>query len=108
VNGIFYHRTVTYLLTGCLRHGDKLIHPVTVYRDFVDEKGVVKLGSGSPRRRTRRELRIPESVLMRVYDKRRTKIKVQAICGFVQSFLHGGHKWRVMLLSGLNGFMAQE
>ncbi len=48
------------------------VHPVTVYRDFVDEKGVVKLGSGSPRRRTRRELRIPESVLMRVYDKRRT------------------------------------
>jgi len=84
------------------------VHPVTVYRDFVDEKGVVKLGSGRPRRRTRRELRIPESVLMRVYDKRRTKIKVQAICGFVQSFLHGGHKWRVMLLSGLNGFMAQE
>ena len=24
LNGIFYHRTVTYLLTGCLRHGDKL------------------------------------------------------------------------------------
>ena len=29
------------------------VHTGTVYRDFVDEKGVVKLGSGSPRRRTR-------------------------------------------------------
>jgi hypothetical protein len=48
------------------------VHPVTVYRDFVDEKGVVKLGSASTKRRTRRELRIPESVLMRVYSKRRT------------------------------------
>ena len=48
------------------------VHPVTVYRDFVDEKGVVKLGSGSNKRRTRRELRIPKSVLIRVYDKRRT------------------------------------
>ena len=48
------------------------VHPVTVYRDFVDEEGVVKLGSAGTKRRTRRELRIPESVLMRVYDKRRT------------------------------------
>lgn len=48
------------------------VHPVTVYRDFVDEKGVVKLGSAATKRKTRRELRIPESVLMRVYNKRRT------------------------------------
>ena len=48
------------------------VHSVTVYRDFVDEKGVVKLGSASTKRRTRRELRIPESVLTRVYNKRRT------------------------------------
>jgi hypothetical protein len=34
-NGIFYHRTVTFLLTVCLRHGDKLIaflgEPYAVY-----------------------------------------------------------------------------
>lgn len=43
---------------------------VSVYRIFEDEPGVMKLGAMTDRRRTRRELRIPKSVLERVYLER--------------------------------------
>lgn len=41
-----------------------------IYRMFYDEPGVLKLGSTSKRFRTRRELRIPQSVAERVYGDR--------------------------------------
>lgn len=41
-----------------------------VYRLFEAEPGVLKLGADTTRRRVRRELRIPASVLDRVYRKR--------------------------------------
>jgi AraC-like DNA-binding protein len=41
-----------------------------VYRMFEAEAGVLRLGAITARRRTRRELRIPASVLDRVYRER--------------------------------------
>jgi len=42
----------------------------TVFKMFADEPGVFRLGATTERRRTRRELRIPESVAARVYAER--------------------------------------
>jgi hypothetical protein len=43
---------------------------VTVIRLFRDQPGVLRLGSMTARRRTRSELRIPKSVVDRVYAER--------------------------------------
>lgn len=45
----------------------------TVHRIFASEPGVLKLGGMTTRRRTRHELRIPESVVARVYAERRNR-----------------------------------
>jgi hypothetical protein len=45
------------------------ISETQVIRIFAAEPGVLKMGTRSPRRRTRVSLRIPESVLRRVHDR---------------------------------------
>lgn len=43
------------------------VSQVTAHRMFCDEPGVLQLGCATKRRQVRRELRIPASVLQRVY-----------------------------------------
>jgi hypothetical protein len=42
----------------------------TILRMFQDEPGVLKLGSYNTKRRTRVSIRIPESVMKRVYAEK--------------------------------------
>jgi hypothetical protein len=48
----------------------KKLHPATIRKIFIDEPGVIRLGSAGRRgRRQRYTLRIPESVVTRVFGR---------------------------------------